>query len=276
MANWSREAVEALAAAITARRMYLGRSQIDVWRNGGPANSTMTSLEGAESTTINNVTLKKLDTGLQWKPGTAIRVLREEIRPAGAAADPQFDDRKISDIDATSEENQSRRRADVEAQRRAGAEAALRDFRALIAALSVDADEIQATARSIDTAIDANDPDDVESLISEVDWLVGDIDEFAKAVDDIARKVFGGDTESLRKLKRETKRLRRLQSRERLEAIPGLEPESRSSYALAGGGERAPGTPSLGREGLEEQIRTAEAPDPPSPDDDNQDIGGGH
>lgn len=91
MANWTQAAVDNLAAAVAGRRSHLGRSQLDSWRRGGPSNSTMTSIEKAASRSVTTATLKKLDMGLDWVPGTAIGVLRGEILPNVAAHDPRYD-----------------------------------------------------------------------------------------------------------------------------------------------------------------------------------------
>lgn len=78
MANWPEEAASRLGEAVKARRARLGRTQVDVWQAGGPANSTLTSIESGAQTVISTVTLRKLDTGLSWEPGTAARILNGE------------------------------------------------------------------------------------------------------------------------------------------------------------------------------------------------------
>jgi hypothetical protein len=216
MANWTQEAVDRLAKAVSERRAYIGRSQIEVWENGGPSNSTMTSIESAASLTITPSTLKKLDAGLAWIAGTAGGLLRGDVPHGRAVRDLTFDNRRVSEIEETEimrQEQQARNEA-RDQRTRAEVATALDNFTALIAALSVDADDIQTTARGIDTSIDVNDPDAVEWLIGEVDDVVRDVDEFVGAVDEVARKVFGGDIERLRRAKRETKRLRRQQTAE--------------------------------------------------------------
>lgn len=64
-----------LAQAIADRRRALGRSQIGVWRSGGPSNSTLTRLENGEGDPPSPSTLRKLDKGLDWVPGSAAAVL---------------------------------------------------------------------------------------------------------------------------------------------------------------------------------------------------------
>ena len=75
MTNWPRDAVVRLGAAVKARRTQLGLTQIQVWDAGGPSNSTQTAIEGAAQSVISTVTLQRLDTGLGWAPGTAVRIL---------------------------------------------------------------------------------------------------------------------------------------------------------------------------------------------------------
>lgn len=192
MPQWTQEAVDALKAAVSGRRHHLGRSQIEVWRGGGPANSTMTSLEAAASTSVTRSTLTKLDAGLEWVPDTAAKVVRGEITPDAAVHDPRFDARPHSGDDQAATTHD--------------------ELVALVAVLAVEADDIRLTTRVIDTDVDANDPQQVQSFVARVHDVFGDVDDFADTVDDVARKVFGGDTERLRRAKREAKRRRRLGS----------------------------------------------------------------
>lgn len=205
MPQWSQDAVDALATAVSERRNYLGRSQIEVWRDGGPANSTMTSLEAAASRSVTRSTLNKLDVGLAWVPDTAAKVVRGEITATAAVCDPRFDARPSSGAD------QGEARA-----------ATYDDVAALVAALAVDADDIRLSARAVDTDVDGADPEQVKSFLSQVHDVLGDVDDFAGNVDDVARMVFGGDTERLRRMKRETKRLRRRGVANANGAAPGV------------------------------------------------------
>lgn len=75
MAEWPRDAVTRLATAVKDRRAHLGLTQIQVWKAGGPSAPTLTAIEGATQSVISTVTLTKLDTGLGWAPGTAVRIL---------------------------------------------------------------------------------------------------------------------------------------------------------------------------------------------------------
>lgn len=60
-------------------------SQIDVWRAGGPSNSVMTGLESGSARSVSSKTLSKLDTALQWEPGSARRVYEEGGEPVELA-----------------------------------------------------------------------------------------------------------------------------------------------------------------------------------------------
>ncbi len=72
-----------MAEAIRQRRSELGLTQKDVWRRGGPANSTLTALEGAVDVAVTPSTLRKVDDGLGWEKGTAASLLHGG-RPAAA------------------------------------------------------------------------------------------------------------------------------------------------------------------------------------------------
>ncbi|TPW95741.1 helix-turn-helix domain-containing protein [Mycolicibacterium fortuitum] len=97
------------------------------------------------------------------------------------------------------------------------------DFGPLVAGLAVDADDLHTVAQNLDTLMDTNvdaeDTDEVESLISNTETLISDVndlvsevDDFVEAVQEVAKKVVG-DPERLRRMKRETKRFRRQQAR---------------------------------------------------------------
>jgi hypothetical protein len=73
----------------------------------------MTSLEAAASRSITNSTLKKLDNGLDWVPGTAARVLAGEVKPSTAARDPRHDRRRISETDFPSATDATRSQVDT-------------------------------------------------------------------------------------------------------------------------------------------------------------------
>lgn len=63
-----------LAAYVVRRREERAWSQIDVWRRGGPSNSTLTKIESGDWVPF-AATLRKLDAGLGWRLGSAQAVL---------------------------------------------------------------------------------------------------------------------------------------------------------------------------------------------------------
>lgn len=72
MAN---DEITRLGEHVSARRRELGLSQLDVWKAGGPSNSTLTGLENGTAKTVSSSTLKKLDHSLSWESGSALRIL---------------------------------------------------------------------------------------------------------------------------------------------------------------------------------------------------------
>ncbi len=65
---------ERLASAVKARRLELGLNQMEVWNAGGPSNTTLTTIENGRLDTLTLATAKKLDRGLRWEQGSAMRV----------------------------------------------------------------------------------------------------------------------------------------------------------------------------------------------------------
>lgn len=63
-----------LARHVRERRRDLALSQLEVWQAGGPSNTTLTAIENGLAKSLQNATAKKLDRGLQWRPGSARRV----------------------------------------------------------------------------------------------------------------------------------------------------------------------------------------------------------
>lgn len=63
-----------LAAAVKARRERLGMPQ-DLQSRGGPGDITVRKLERAEVTSIRPGTVRRLETGLSWPPGTVACLL---------------------------------------------------------------------------------------------------------------------------------------------------------------------------------------------------------
>lgn len=83
-----------LATHVRARRAHKDWTQLDVYNQGGPSNSTLTAVEDARPPGPSRSTLRKLDVGLQWESGSARRVLEGgeptplEATPAGVGSDP--------------------------------------------------------------------------------------------------------------------------------------------------------------------------------------------
>ncbi|MGW4126275.1 helix-turn-helix domain-containing protein [Nocardia sp. NPDC004711] len=81
--------VARLGTYIQARRHELGMSQIDLWKAGGPSNSTLTALESGSATSISTNTLRKLDHALGWEPGSGAKILAGgEPEPSQASPPP--------------------------------------------------------------------------------------------------------------------------------------------------------------------------------------------
>lgn len=70
--------VKRLGQYVAARREELGLSQIDVWHNGGPSNSTLTGIENGTAKSVSTSTMRKLDASLNWAPGSARVILLGE------------------------------------------------------------------------------------------------------------------------------------------------------------------------------------------------------
>lgn len=63
-----------LAEKVLRRRAELDLSQIDVWRTGGPSNTTLTTIENGLLENLTPSTARKLDAGLLWEKGSARKV----------------------------------------------------------------------------------------------------------------------------------------------------------------------------------------------------------
>lgn len=63
-----------LGEVVLARREELDMTQLDVWQAGGPSNTTLTKIENGQVTSLARSTARKLDVGLDWRPGSARRV----------------------------------------------------------------------------------------------------------------------------------------------------------------------------------------------------------
>lgn len=77
----STKAAERLAHAVTARRLELELTQLDVWQAGGPSNTTLTAIENAKREVLARTTARKLDRGLRWEDGSARRVWNGDGEP---------------------------------------------------------------------------------------------------------------------------------------------------------------------------------------------------
>lgn len=69
------EDLQNLADHVKARRLHKDWTQLDVYNQGGPSNSTLTAVEDARTPGPSRSTIRKLDVGLQWESGSARRVL---------------------------------------------------------------------------------------------------------------------------------------------------------------------------------------------------------
>jgi len=63
-----------LALAVMNRRHKLALSQMEVWGNGGPSNTLLTTIENGRLEKLTNATAKKLDKALEWEPGTSRQI----------------------------------------------------------------------------------------------------------------------------------------------------------------------------------------------------------
>lgn len=76
MTNAPEPALKRFGDIVRERRQALRLSQEDVTARGGPSDTTLTKIENVEwNPTRPNETLRKLDVGLGWEPGSARRVL---------------------------------------------------------------------------------------------------------------------------------------------------------------------------------------------------------
>lgn len=73
--------VARLGLAVRDRRARLGLSQTDLWRSGGPSNSTLTNIENGRQVPVSSFTLRKLDEALKWGTGCAYSLLHGDEGP---------------------------------------------------------------------------------------------------------------------------------------------------------------------------------------------------
>lgn len=92
MAGQDQRRRQALAEAVKARRLQLGRAQGDLAEFGGPSIVTVRQIEKATGPTPSGLTLAGLDRALHWLSGSARRILdggaAEELPDATAPAAP--------------------------------------------------------------------------------------------------------------------------------------------------------------------------------------------
>lgn len=93
---------QALADAARARRASMGLTQSEVAERGGPSDTTLSKIEAATTSAVAARTLRRLDAGLGWIPGTARRIYLEGDVRIGDAA-PRSDQGLLLE-DATDEE----------------------------------------------------------------------------------------------------------------------------------------------------------------------------
>lgn len=76
----------AFGQAVLDRREQLGLSQIDVWQKRGPSNTTLTVIENGRMADLAPATARKLDSGLDWEPGSALGLWRDGTPPIPVAS----------------------------------------------------------------------------------------------------------------------------------------------------------------------------------------------
>lgn len=79
---------QVLAEEMEERRRELSLTQREVWRRGGPSDSTQADLENARFDLILPSTFRRVDKGLGWEPGTAASLFHTGKRP-GRPGGPQ-------------------------------------------------------------------------------------------------------------------------------------------------------------------------------------------
>jgi len=87
--------LDRFADLVKQRRTDLDLTQTDVYTQGGPSQPTQTAIDAGTSKNLTAATLRKLDRGLRWEPGSAKRAL------AGGDPAPLPDTASHHDADAT-------------------------------------------------------------------------------------------------------------------------------------------------------------------------------
>ncbi|MGU3650608.1 hypothetical protein [Mycolicibacterium sp. A43C] len=177
----------------------LGFTQVDVDERGGPSDTTLRKvLDGKRTDSISVRTLKMLDAAFGWEPGSAARTLAGGeptiVDPGSAQSSPKSD-------------SQPRQQT-------------VADFAPLIAAIAVDAEDLQTVAGNVDVSVDVDldqdDPDQVEVLVNQVESLIWDVESLVRDVNDFVETfekyatTMVGQTK-LQRLKNDTRRFRRQQ-----------------------------------------------------------------
>lgn len=70
---------QGVADCVVARRNWLGMSQFDVLKAGGPSEQTMRRIEGCQRFTYEPRTLARLERALGWRPNTITAILNRTI-----------------------------------------------------------------------------------------------------------------------------------------------------------------------------------------------------
>jgi hypothetical protein len=70
---------QGVADCVLGRRNWLGMSQFDVMKAGGPAEQTMRRIEGCQRCTYEPRTLARLEKALGWKPNTILAILNRTV-----------------------------------------------------------------------------------------------------------------------------------------------------------------------------------------------------
>ncbi|MBF6194056.1 helix-turn-helix transcriptional regulator [Nocardia implantans] len=78
--------LDALATRVRARRREMKWTQADVAGNGGPPAKVISEIERSRNPRPDADVLDRLDTGLEWPPGTSATILRAERASELAAA----------------------------------------------------------------------------------------------------------------------------------------------------------------------------------------------
>lgn len=70
----TKSSAERLAQAVRDRRKQLHMNQLEVQSGGGPSNTLQTEIENGRLESLTPRTARKIDTGLMWEAGSAMRI----------------------------------------------------------------------------------------------------------------------------------------------------------------------------------------------------------